>query len=74
MAMRKKTLLKIILLGEAGVGKTSLMNQFVNRRWSAQYRITIGADFLVKEMVIGGDLCNLQIWDTAGAESTLVVR
>jgi Ras-related protein Rab-7A len=70
MAMRKKTMLKIILLGEAGVGKTSLMNQFVNRRWSAQYRITIGADFLVKELVVGGDLCHLQIWDTAGAEST----
>lgn len=32
MALRKKVLLKVIILGDSGVGKTSLMNQFVNRK------------------------------------------
>ena len=32
MATRKKVLLKVIILGDSGVGKTSLMNQFVNRK------------------------------------------
>jgi GTP-binding protein EngB required for normal cell division len=32
MASRKKVLLKVIILGDSGVGKTSLMNQFVNRK------------------------------------------
>ena len=34
MASRKKVLLKVIILGDSGVGKTSLMNQFVNRKVS----------------------------------------
>ena len=32
------------------VGKTSLMNQYVNKKFSTQYKATIGADFLTKEL------------------------
>ncbi len=46
---RKKVLLKVIILGDSGVGKTSLMNQYVNKKFSNQYKATIGADFLTKE-------------------------
>jgi GTPase SAR1 family protein len=49
-AARKKVLLKIIILGDSGVGKTSLMNQYVNKKFSNQYKATIGADFLTKEV------------------------
>ena len=38
MAHRKKVLLKVIILGDSGVGKTSLMNQFVNKKFSNQAR------------------------------------
>lgn len=38
MASKKKVLLKVIILGESGVGKTSLMNQYVNKRFSNQYK------------------------------------
>ncbi|VDO85817.1 unnamed protein product, partial [Heligmosomoides polygyrus] len=38
MSGRKKALLKVIILGDSGVGKTSLMNQYVNRRFSNQYK------------------------------------
>jgi len=68
MAARKKVLLKIIILGDSGVGKTSLMNQYVNKRFSSQYKATIGADFLTKEVMIDDKLVTLQIWDTAGQE------
>lgn len=68
MATRKKVLLKIIILGDSGVGKTSLMNQYVNKRFSNQYKATIGADFLTKEVMIDEKLVTLQIWDTAGQE------
>ena len=50
------------------VGKTSLMNQFVHKRFSNQYKATIGADFLTKEIMIDDKLVTLQIWDTAGQE------
>lgn len=65
---RKKTLLKVIILGDSGVGKTSLMNQFVNKKFSNQYKATIGADFLTKEVMVDNRMVTLQIWDTAGQE------
>jgi len=65
---RKKVLLKVIILGDSGVGKTSLMNQYVNRKFSNQYKATIGADFLTKEVVVDDHLVTMQIWDTAGQE------
>lgn len=68
MSSRKKTLLKVIILGDSGVGKTSLMQQFVNLKFSQQYKATIGADFLTKEVLIQGKPVTLQIWDTAGQE------
>ncbi|CAN0409087.1 unnamed protein product, partial [Ectocarpus fasciculatus] len=68
MASRRRALLKIIILGDSGVGKTSLMNQYVNKRFSNQYKATIGADFLTKDTVIDDKLVTLQIWDTAGQE------
>lgn len=61
-------LLKVVILGDSGVGKTALMNQFVNRRFSTSYKATIGADFLTKEVTIDETLVTLQIWDTAGQE------
>ena len=68
MAHRKKVLLKVIILGDSGVGKTSLMNQYKYKRFSQQYKATIGADFLTKEVPIDDRLVTLQIWDTAGQE------
>lgn len=65
---RRKALLKIIILGDSGVGKTSLMNQYVNKKFSNQYKATIGADFLTKEVMVGDRLVTMQIWDTAGQE------
>ncbi|XP_077253136.1 ras-related protein Rab7 isoform X2 [Tasmannia lanceolata] len=66
--IRRRTLLKVIVLGDSGVGKTSLMNQYVNKKFSQQYKATIGADFVTKELQIDDRLVTLQIWDTAGQE------
>jgi len=44
------------------------MNQYVHKRFSNQYKATIGADFLTKEVMIDDKLVTLQIWDTAGQE------
>ncbi|XP_077245812.1 ras-related protein Rab7-like [Tasmannia lanceolata] len=66
--MRTRTLLKVIVLGDSGVGKTSLMNQYVNKKFSQQYKATIGADFVTKEIQIDDRPVTLQIWDTAGQE------
>jgi len=68
MASRKKVLLKVIILGDSGVGKTSLMNQYVNKKFSTSYKATIGADFLTKEVTVDDRIVTLQLWDTAGQE------
>lgn len=68
MPPKKKSLLKVIILGDSSVGKTSLMNQYVNKKFSNQYKATIGADFLTKDVVIDDKEVTLQIWDTAGQE------
>jgi Ras-related protein Rab-7A len=64
----KKVLLKVIILGDSGVGKTSLMNQYISKKFNSQYKATIGADFLTKEIQIDSKTITMQIWDTAGQE------
>ncbi|KAL7005863.1 hypothetical protein EMMF5_004599 [Cystobasidiomycetes sp. EMM_F5] len=70
MASRKKVLLKVIILGDSGCGKTSLMNQFVNKRFSNQYKATIGADFLTKEVMVDDRLVTMQMADSYGSHSS----
>eukprot|EP00798_Chlamydomonas_sp_ICE-L_P030908 gene30908-35960_t len=64
----KRKLLKVIVLGDSGVGKTSLMNQYVQKKFSKEYKATIGADFLTKEIEVDDKTVTMQIWDTAGQE------
>eukprot|EP00611_Tribonema_gayanum_P007728 TRINITY_DN1714_c0_g1_i2.p1 TRINITY_DN1714_c0_g1~~TRINITY_DN1714_c0_g1_i2.p1 ORF type:complete len:181 (-),score=35.99 TRINITY_DN1714_c0_g1_i2:831-1373(-) len=64
----RKVLLKVICVGDSGVGKTALMHQVVHKKFSNTYRATIGADFMEREAVIEGRNVSVQIWDTAGQE------
>ena len=65
--MRKK-FLKIMILGSAGVGKTAILERYVKETFTGTYRVTIGADFLTKDIELDGNKVRLQIWDTAGQE------
>ncbi|KAK8809578.1 hypothetical protein WA158_000521 [Blastocystis sp. Blastoise] len=67
-APKRKVTLKIIVLGDASVGKTSIIRQYVNQKFSDKYKATIGADFFTDDLVIDGTQVSLQIWDTAGQE------
>ena len=68
MEPEKKFIAKVILLGDASVGKTSLLNKYIKNEFSLNYKTTIGADFLTKTLTRENSLVNLQIWDTAGSE------
>ncbi|KAH0628807.1 hypothetical protein JD844_010360 [Phrynosoma platyrhinos] len=59
--MFRRSHLKILLTGNSGVGKSALMNQYVNNRFSSRYRATIGADFLSKQVHIDGRTLTVQI-------------
>lgn len=64
----KSKLLKVVLLGDGGVGKSSLMNRFVSNKFDTQCFHTIGVEFLNKDVTVDGETFTLQIWDTAGQE------
>ncbi|UZR95424.1 Rab family GTPase [Chondrinema litorale] len=57
---------KIILLGKYGVGKTSLIRQFVYNKFSDQYLTTIGVKIDKKVVSLDNKEVNLLIWDIAG--------
>jgi len=61
-------LFKIVLIGDSGVGKSSLMLRFGEDQYSDQYISTIGVDFKIKEVELDGKSVRMQIWDTAGQE------
>lgn len=63
-----KGLQKIVILGAQAVGKTCVMQRFVNKVFTYSYKATIGADFASKEVSVGDDVISLQLWDTAGQE------
>ncbi|XP_067863689.1 ras-related protein Rab-7b-like [Heptranchias perlo] len=68
MNTNKTVDLKIIILGSLGVGKTSLLNRYVNNRFTEEYRTTLGACILTKQIRVDNMLVKLQIWDTGGQE------
>lgn len=60
--------LKFVLVGESGTGKSSLLLRFVEDSFSASFIATIGIDFKVKQVVLSGKKVKIQVWDTAGQE------
>lgn len=61
-------LFKILLIGDSGVGKSSLVGQYAEKTFSPSFISTIGVDFQVVTKRFRDKLVKLQIWDTAGQE------
>ncbi|KAG0725155.1 Ras-related protein Rab-18 [Chionoecetes opilio] len=62
------TTLKILIIGESGVGKSSLLLRFTDDTFDIEQSATIGVDFKVKTVTVDGNTVKLAIWDTAGQE------
>eukprot|EP01017_Pseudomicrothorax_dubius_P049097 TRINITY_DN9074_c0_g1_i1.p1 TRINITY_DN9074_c0_g1~~TRINITY_DN9074_c0_g1_i1.p1 ORF type:complete len:202 (-),score=26.28 TRINITY_DN9074_c0_g1_i1:128-733(-) len=61
-------LFKLVLVGDSGVGKSSVLARFTDNIFVGANLCTIGVDFKVKSVDIAGARVKLQIWDTAGQE------
>jgi small GTP-binding protein len=60
--------LKILILGDSNVGKTSLLLTYVDNYFPDSHVATIGIDYKIKEVIVNGLKLKLQIWDTSGQE------
>jgi small GTP-binding protein len=60
--------LKMILLGESGVGKTSIINRYFHDKFESNMTSTLSMSYVDKELTIGNKKIKLNIWDTIGQE------
>ena len=63
--------IKVVLLGEAGVGKTSIISRFIHNKFEENLETTTGASYAGKNMIFKdyhNTVVKFEIWDTAGQE------
>ena len=60
--------LKILIIGDTNVGKTSMLLNYTDNYFPETHLATIGVEYKVKELITDKYKINLQIWDTAGQE------
>ena len=60
--------LKVVVVGDSGVGKTNLIKRFVTNSFSANSKATVGVEFISKSYRINEQVFKIEIWDTAGQE------
>lgn len=73
---RKQYFFKICIAGDSGVGKTTILHQYISGRFKSKAEITIGSNFFVKYIKLPDvkNLLTLQAWDLAGQEYFKWVR
>ena len=59
---------KIIFIGDANTGKTSIINRIIDNPFNETYEVSIGIDFMSKNIRFRGQNIKIQIWDSAGQE------
>jgi Ras-related protein Rab-11A len=72
--LEREFVYKIVVLGDAAVGKTSLINQFVEGSFNEDYKPTLGANIVRKDVSLNNTKVRLIMWDLAGQEKYRVVR
>ncbi|NVM28983.1 MAG: GTP-binding protein [Candidatus Helarchaeota archaeon] len=68
MATKPQKIFKVVVIGAAGVGKTSIIRRFCENSFLEGYKTTIGSDFYVKKLDLARALVNFSVWDLAGEE------
>ncbi len=74
MTEQPKYIIKITLLGEKNVGKTSLVYRYIENKFRESYKATLGVNLLKKDMEVDGNGVSAQIWDLGGQESFRSLR
>lgn len=72
--LEREFVYKVVILGDAAVGKTSLISQFVEGSFNEDYKPTLGANIVRKDVNLEKARVRLIMWDLAGQEKYRVVR
>jgi small GTP-binding protein len=73
-SLRSEHKVKVILLGDGGVGKTSIANRYTQGTFSETYKPSLGVDFMVKRVNMGEERFKMLVFDTAGQEFISTLR
>eukprot|EP00771_Trimastix_marina_P001525 gnl/Trimastix_PCT/2604.p1 GENE.gnl/Trimastix_PCT/2604~~gnl/Trimastix_PCT/2604.p1 ORF type:complete len:202 (-),score=19.28 gnl/Trimastix_PCT/2604:102-707(-) len=68
MSSSDDLVLKYIIIGDSGCGKSCILNQFLEGRFTADSAHTVGVEFGTRNCIVHGKSVKLQIWDTAGQD------
>ena len=60
--------LKILLIGDSGVGKTNLIERFISNTFTSNTKSTVGVEFVSKSYKINNQVFKIEFWDTAAQE------
>ena len=69
MSINFHYLLKYVIIGDSGVGKSNILLQYINGKFNEDFKATVGVEFGAKNIEINGRIYRIQIWDTAGQEN-----
>ena len=61
-------MVKVVLVGDSGVGKTNIMSKYLKNEFHEDSKATVGVEFGAKQFTVEGHVIKAQIWDTAGQE------
>jgi small GTP-binding protein len=65
---QEKFSIKIVLVGDSGVGKSNILNRFIFNEFVHDTKSTVGVELSTKSYIINNNIVKIQIWDTAGQE------
>ena len=68
MSINFHYLLKYVIIGDSGVGKSNILLQYINGKFVEDFKATVGVEFGAKNIEINNRIYRIQVWDTAGQE------
>ena len=68
-----ETSIKIVIIGDSGVGKTNLLHRYTKKKFLEDTKSTLGVDFISFEKIIDNSKIKIQFWDTAGQENFMSI-
>ena len=69
MSMNFHYLLKYVVIGDSGVGKSNILLRYIYNSFSEEFKTTVGVEFGAKNIELDKKIYRIQIWDTAGQEN-----